>query len=287
MKGLVFNTRRPIFKDIRVRKALTLLFDFEWINKNLYYGLYRRTNSYFDRSTLSSAGKPADAREKAFLAPFPDAVLPEIMAGTYKLPVTNGSGRDRRTMRAALRLLKAAGYRLKGTRLVHQVTGKPFAFEMLAANKDQERLFLNFAHSLKRLGIRAAVRSVESAQYQQRRKNYDFDMMENTWYASLSPGNEQNFRFGSGTANQPGSYNFAGVASKAVDAMIRHVVAARDRVTFESAVHALDRVLLSGFYVIPLFHPAGQWVAHSDKVDMPRAHSLYGIQTDCWWSAKP
>ncbi len=286
MRGLVFNTRRPYFADKRVRKALGLMFNFEWINKTLFHGLYVRTGSYFDRSELSSRGRPASALEQRLLAPFKDAVEPAIMAGTWTPPKSDPSGRDRAKRRAALRLLRAAGYQMRGQRLVNVKTGAPFVFELLSTGRGQERLFLSFARQLRRIGIEVRVRQVDSAQYQRRKTSFDFDMIENRWPASLSPGNEQSFRWGTQAAAQQGSYNYAGVKSPAVDAMIAAMVAARTRPEFVAAVRALDRVLLSGHYVIPLFHLEGQWLAHWTRVVPPKKSTLYGPMLDCWWSAQ-
>lgn len=287
MSALVFNTRRPIFSDKRVREALTQMLDFEWLNKNYYHGLYSRTQSFFDRSNLSSHGKPADAREKELLAPYPDAVKPKILNGTYKLPVSDGSGRNRASRRSALGLLKQAGYELKDGSLVNTKTGEPFTFEILAVSGGQQRLMLKFVEDLKGLGIEANLRIVDSAQYQRRRQTYDYDMIQSFWYASLSPGNEQLFRWSAKSADTDGTFNFAGVKNPAVDAMIGGLLAARSRENFVSAVRALDRTLLSGHYVIPLFHSQTQWIARWKNIAHPEKTSLYGYRTDTWWNASP
>ena len=286
MNGLVFNTRRPLFADRRVREALILLFDFEWQNKNLYHGLYERTESYFDGSELSSHGRPADARERVLLAPFPDAVTPAAMDGTLKQPATDGSGRDRENWRKALALLQEAGYELQDSKLVEKASGKPVSFEMLAVTRDQERLFLNYARSLRRAGIDVSIRQVDSAQYQSRKTSFDFDMIENSWGASLSPGNEQSYRWSSEAADTEGSFNYPGVKSAAADAMIAALLSAKSREDFVSAVRALDRVLMSGAYVVPLFHLPEQWVAHWRELQHPDVTPLYGFQIDSWWIAE-
>lgn len=286
MSGLVFNTRRTIFSDKRVREALTLLFDFEWMNEHLFHGLYERTQSYFARSELSSFGRPADTRERELLKPFLDEIDPEIMAGTFRQPVSDGTGRNRRNLRRALRLLKAAGYELRGGVLVEANTGEPFTFEILAATREQERLLLTYLRALERAGIKARVRQVDSAQYQRRKQTYDFDMIQNHWPASLSPGNEQSFRWSSRAAGTEGTFNYPGVKSEAVDAMIEAVLAAKSREEFVSAVRALDRALLSGRYVIPLFHLPKQWVAYWRQLRHPQTVSLYGSLLETWWTAR-
>jgi peptide/nickel transport system substrate-binding protein len=283
MAGLVFNTRRPVFADIRVRQALLLLFDFEWVNKNFFFGRYVRTKSYFDGSDLASSGVPASAQERALLAPFPDAVRPEFLAGTWAPPVTDGSGRDRDTLRAALALLEAAGYELAGTQLRARDSKQPFAFEIMVTTKDQERLALQFSQTLKRAGIIAGVRMVDAVQFDRRRITYDFDMIQNRWDQSLSPGNEQAFYWGSGAADVDGTRNYMGVKSPAVDAMIAALLKAETREDFVAAVRALDRVLLSGFYVIPLFHSPEQWIARWSAVAHPARTALSGYLPETWW----
>jgi peptide/nickel transport system substrate-binding protein len=283
MSALVFNTRRPLFADQRVRQALIKLFDFEWVNRTLYHGQYARTESFFSRSDLSSHGRQADARERELLAPFAGAVKPAIMDGSFAFPVSDGSGENREGRREALALLEQAGWELKKGKLVNKETGEPFAFEILAATRTQERLLLTFARALKQVGIEARIRQVDSAQYQRRKQTYDFDMIQYFWPVSLSPGNEQSFRWGSEAAVTEGSFNYAGVKSAGVDAMIDAVLKAEDRESFVSAVRALDRVLLSGDYVIPLFHLPRQWVAHWSDLKRPADTPLYGYQIDTWW----
>lgn len=285
MSALVFNTRRPFFSDIRVREALIRMFDFEWINANLYHGLYERTQSFFERSELSSHGRPADARERALLEPFPEAVKPAILDGTYRLPSGDGSGRDRRGRHQALALLADAGYVLKGGKLTDARTGTPVTFEMMTATQAQERLLLSYARFLRQIGIEVTLRQVDSAQYQRRLQTFDFDMIQYSWPASLSPGNEQSFRWSSEAARTEGSFNFPGVENPAVDAMIAALLAEETREGFVSAVRALDRVLLSGSYVLPLYHLPRQWVAHWRQLRHPDAIALDGIRLDTWWSA--
>lgn len=283
MAGLVFNTRKDVFADIRVRKALTLLFDFEWINKNLFFGAYARTQSYFDKSELSSFNQPASDLEREILAPFLDQISGEFIDGSYRAPTSDGSGRNRKNRRAALTLMDDAGYQLKNGKLVSKDTGALFRFEILVSTKDQERLALSYATGLDKAGITANVRLVDSAQYQSRRQTYDFDMIQNFWYGSLSPGNEQSFYWGSDSARTDGTRNYMGVQDPAIDASITALLEARSRENFVSAVRALDRVLMSGHYVIPLFHLPKQWVARWAEIERPQTTSLYGYKTDTWW----
>ena len=286
MEGFAFNTRRQVFADVRVREALGLMFDFQWINANLFGGLFKRTDSFFAGSELASTGKAADARERALLAPFPDAVRPDIMEGRWQVPVSDGSGRDRGSAQRALDLLRQAGYRLEAGVLIDK-GGAPFAFEIMAVDRRQERLALNFADSLRRIGIVATVRTVDEVQYQRRRQAFDFDMMFGTWTASPSPGMEQRSRWGSTSATQPASFNLAGASSPALDAMIAAMLAARSHDEFVTAVQAFDRVLLSGFYIIPLFHTNEQWVAYASTLSRPDRVPLFGVSnvtpSETWW----
>jgi peptide/nickel transport system substrate-binding protein len=287
LTAFVFNTRRPVFADIRVREAIGLLFDGEWVNHNFFFDLYRRTASYFEGSELSARGRAADERERALLAPYPEAVRLDVLAGTWSPPISDGSGRDRNTLRRALALLDAAGYELDGTELRQRSTGRELGFEILVTAKDEERLALAFAHHLLRAGIKARVRMVDAVQYEQRRQTFDFDMLRYQWSESLSPGNEQSFYWGSAAADEPGSRNYMGVRSNAVDAMIRALLAAEAREDFVAAVRALDRVLMSGLFVVPLFHLPGQWVARWARIQHPSETSLFGYLPETWWYQPP
>ena len=287
MSGLVFNTRRRIFADSRVREAISLLFDFEWINHNFFFDLYRRTASYFDGSELSAHGRAADARERALLKPCPGVVRGDVMDGKWSPPVADGSGRDRGLLRQALALFAAAGYALKGTELVEQASGRPFTFEILVTTRDQERLALAFSRNLKRAGIEVQVRVVDATQFERRRITFDFDMMEYRWDQSLSPGNEQSFYWGAAAAAEEGSRNYMGVKSPAIDALIAAMLSARARPDFVAATRALDRVLLSGFYVVPLFHLPEQWVARWTRIKHPAQTSLFGYLPETWWQGRP
>ncbi len=283
----VFNTRRPVFADIRVREAIALLFDFEWINHNLFFDLYQRSGSYFEGSELSARGRPADAAERALLAPFPDAVRPDVLDGTWSPPAGDGSGRDRAMLRRALDLLSAAGYELRAGELVEARSGTPLTFEIMIAIRpdaqDEQRLALSFASNLKRAGITARVRTVDAVQFESRRIGFDFDMFQNRWDESLSPGNEQAFYWSSAAADQNGTRNYMGAKSAAIDAMIGALVQAERRADVVAAVRALDRVLISGAYTVPLFHHADEWVAHWTRIRHPAATSESGFLLETWW----
>jgi peptide/nickel transport system substrate-binding protein len=285
MSALVFNGRRPMFADARVRRAFLLLFDGEWINRSLSNGVYKRTQSFFERSVLSSHGRPADERERALLAPFAAHVKPEVMDGTYTVPGTAWAGGNRTNLQAAFLLLQEAGYEMKSGRLIRG--GVPLTFEMLAQTRQQERLMLSYARTLERLGITARIRQVDTAQYWSRLKTYDFDMIQWTWGSSLSPGNEQLNRWSSRAAAIEGSLNYAGVKNPAADAMIEALLQAQTGEAFTAAVRAFDRVLMSGDYVIPLFHLPRVWVAHWSHLRYPDTRPLSGLDLDTWWAEAP
>ncbi|MBX9592050.1 MAG: extracellular solute-binding protein [Hyphomonadaceae bacterium] len=283
MSGLVFNTRRPAFQDQRVRRAFILMFDAEWMNRNLFSGLFKRTESFFERSYLSSHGRPADQRERALLAPFLDFVKPQVLEGAYRQPVADGAN-SRANLEAAHKLLLDAGYEVKGGRMMK--LGRRLNVEFLAQTRAQERLLLSYARTLDRLGIELRVRQVDSAQYNVRLKTFDFDMVQWNWSASLSPGNEQINRWSSKAADIEGSLNLAGVKNPAADAMIEALLQADADEDFTAAVRAFDRVLISGDYAIPLFHLPKVWVAHRSDLRFPPILPLAGFDVDTWWSVR-
>jgi peptide/nickel transport system substrate-binding protein len=285
MPALVFNTRRPIFADARVRRAFIHLFDAEWINRSLFNDVYARAQSYFERSELSSHGRAADAREQALLAAYAQYVKPEVLQGSYGLPATDGSGENRASLQTAYQLLTEAGWKLEGGHLVKN--GQPLAFEFLAQTRQQERLMLSYGRTLERLGILVRIRQVDTPQYWSRLKAFDFDMIQWSWSASLSPGNEQINRWSSKAADIEGSLNYPGVKNPAADTMIEALLQARSAEDFTAAVRALDRVLISGDYVIPLFYLPKVWVAHWHQLRFPDRQPLGGYDLDTWWSATP
>ncbi len=284
MLGFVFNTRRPIFADRNVRKGLTLAFDFEWFNRNLASSAYTRTESYWQNSDLSSFGVPADANELAMLGPIKDRIDADVLDGTYKLPVSDGSGRDRKILRKAVNFLKQGGYTIKGERMVDSA-GRQLSFEIMTQNADQERIAIAYRRSLALLGVAVTIRTVDDSQYQLRTTNYDYDMIVKSYPSSLSPGIEQVGRWSSAAAKTPGSLNFAGVADPDVDTLMDHFLTAHSAEDFRDAVRSFDRILISGYYVVPLYHIAQQWVARRSHIAHPDILPLYGYQLPVWWDA--
>jgi len=286
MIGFAFNTRHELFADVNVREALGYMFDFEWINANLLGGLYKRTKSFFDESELSCSGIPASPAERALLTQWPGCVRDDILEGRWTPPRSDGSGRDRHNARKALSLLAQSGWRIVDGALSRD--GRPFGFEIMVTDRNQERLSLNFSQSLQRIGIAARVRYVDEVQYQRRRQKFDFDMMIGTWTASNSPGNEQRNRWSSASAKMESSFNLAGAASPAIDGLISKMLAATAMEDFITVVRAYDRVLLSGFYIIPLFHTPNQWIVYKRELAYPQqlprfAAPLFGATLDTWW----
>jgi microcin C transport system substrate-binding protein len=281
MQGFVFNTRRPVFQDARVRRALGHAWDFEWTNKHLFYGAYTRTRSYFSNSELASSGVPGPD-ELAVLEPFRGKIPDEVFTKAYQPPVTDGSGNNREGAREALRLLAEAGWTIKGGKLVN-ARGEPLAFEILIDEPTWERIVLPYVKNLERLGVAARVRNVDAAQYQKRIDEYDFDMVVTVWRQSLSPGNEQRDFWGSAAATTPGTRNLAGIRDPSVDKLIELLIQAPDRKALIARTRALDRVLLWGYYVIPHFHLQAFRVAYWDRFGRPAIAPKYTFGFDTWW----
>ena len=276
MEGFVFNTRKDLFQDLAVRQALALSFDWEWVNDRLFRGAYARMNSYFGNSPLG-ATDAAGAAERALLVPFADDLPAGALDAMWQPPVSDGTGRNRRNLRAAAKLLEQAGWRVvDGIR--QNAGGVPLRFEILVATSKDETLASLWRDMLSRLGIEISVRLVDRAQYRQRRQEYDYDMIVNRWAMSLSPGIEQRLYFGSEGRTEPGTRNYMGVAEPAVDAAIDAVLSATDADKFTTAVRALDRVLTWGVYVIPFGTLPKDRIVWQAGFHRPEQDSLYG-----WW----
>lgn len=281
MMGFVFNTRRALFADVRVRRALAAVFDFDWVNRNLYGNVYRRTQGFWDNTALSAIGRPADARERALLAPYPNLVSTEVMAGRSILP-QSGAG-SRRQAEAAWRLLQQAGFSRRDNK-VYQPNGQLFQFEIMCQTAEEEKLALAYQRFLARLGISVTVRAVDDSQYQNRLSQFDYDMIIGKLTASLSPGIEQVNRWGSASRNIKGSFNYAGTAEKGIDAVIAAMLAAHSQENFDSSTRALDRILIAQAYYVPLYHLPEQWVAYSARLKHPDYTPLYGFRLPNWWA---
>ena len=281
MQGFAFNIRKELFQDRRVRQALGYAFDFEWTNKNLFYGLYARTKSYFSNSELASSGLPSPEELKV-LEPLRAQVPPEVFTQVYEPPVNDGSGNIRDNLRKAQVLLREAGWSVKDGKLQDK-SGKPFAFEILLVSPEFERIVLPFAKNLERLGIQANVRTVDTAQYQARIENYDFDMIVQSVGQSLSPGNEQRDFWGSDSGAHPGGRNVIGIKDAAIDSLIDQIIAAPDREQLIARTRALDRVLLWNYFMIPQYHLQAYWLAFWDKFGRPETTPKYGIGFTTWW----
>lgn len=284
VSGFLFNTRLPKFSDVRVRRALAMLYDFEWANKNLFNGQFRRTASYWQNSELSALGRPASAKERDLLAPFPGKVMPEVMNGTYKPAETDGSGHDRAPLKAALDLFNKAGYRIESGKMVDP-RGQPFGFEILTASQSEERLAALYQRTLAKLGITVTIRALEADQIQMRKQRFDFEALIGStgFLGTLSPGIELTFRWGSESANIEGSFNLAGASDPAIDAMIEAMLNARDKESYVAAVRALDRLLISGAYIVPMQYDNRQYVSYWNYLAHPDKTPIFGYQLPTWW----
>ena len=267
MEGFVFNTRRPVFQDWRVRDALLHAFNFEFINQTLNGGAFPRRASYFANSELGMGTGPAEGRVRELLEPFADSLVPGALDG-YALPASDGSERNRANMRAAAKQLEAAGWTVQNG-VLRDAAGAPFAFEILLTAGQSEAVANIFSDALRQLGIEARVKLVDQAQYNARKNDYDYDMVVNTWNMSLSPGNEQTLYWGKEGMTVPGTRNYMGIDSPAAEAMIAEMLATRDPAEFQAAVQALDRVLTTGRYVIPFWFSDRSLIAHKAELRHP------------------
>ncbi|WP_075179046.1 extracellular solute-binding protein [Neptunomonas phycophila] len=286
MQAFVFNTRRDIFSNPDVRKALSYAFDFEWTNKNLFYSAYARTNSYFSNSEMA-AEQPITPQETALLEPFKDQLPSEVFTDVFKAPVYDGSGNNRRELRTALRLLKSAGWELKNGKLLNKETGQAFTFEILLVQKEFERIVAPMLKNLKQMGIEANIRIVDVSQYINRLRDFDFDMVVSSFGQSSSPGNEQREFWGSYNADMKGSRNIIGIKNPVVDALIEKIIEAPSRQELVYRTRALDRVLQWNYYVIPQFHSTSYRIAYKPFFGMPKTRPLYDIGFDTWWVKEP
>ncbi len=281
-QGFFLNTRRDKFADIRVREALGLAFDFEWTNKNLFYGLYKRTHSYFENSEMKATGSP-EGEELALLEPYRDDLPPSVFADAQTPPVTDGSGQDRKLLRQASRLLKEAGWTVQDGKRKN-AAGEVLEIEFLIFAPTFERVIAPYVNNLKRLGIDARIRLVDAAQFQRRLESFDYDVLVQRFVLSVTPGVELRTYLGSASADVPGSLNLAGIKNPAVDALIEKVIGAKSRDELVTAARALDRVLRAGHYWVPHWYKASHMIAYWNKFSRPEKKPAYNrgvIET--WW----
>jgi len=282
MQALVFNTRRAVFRDRRVREAVGYAFDFEWTNEALFYKSYRRTRSYFANSVFAAPNRP-DAAELKILDSYRGRVPDEVFTRVYRPPIVKGDEGVRANLIRGLEILKQAGWVVRDGVLVNGTTGRPFRFEILLNNPSFERIVGPFVRNLKRMGIAARIRIVDSSQYQNRRKSFAYDMTLVIWRQTLSPGNEQRDLWKSAAADVPGSQNLAGIKDPVVDDLVERALLAEDTAALIAHIRALDRVLLWGHYVIPNWYSSADRVAFWDRFAWPAVTPARGYQLDCWW----
>ncbi|UZE97877.1 extracellular solute-binding protein [Alkalimarinus alittae] len=283
MQGFIFNTRKDIFKDPKVREALSYAFDFEWTNKQLFFGQYKRTNSYFENSELASSGLPSK-EELAILNTFRGQIPDSVFTTVNQAPKTDGSGKVRKNLRTALKLLKEAGWTVKNKQLVNEKTSQPFKFEILLYQKSFERIIHPFTKNLSTLGIQADIRLVDTNQYIGRVREYDYDMFIMTLSQSNSPGNEQRDYWYSTNTTTPGTRNYIGVSDPVVDQLVDMIIAAPDRESLVTRTRVLDRILLSYHYVIPQWHLPKQRIAYWKRLSHPKVFPKAGVDFDTWWT---
>lgn len=288
MQGFVFNIRRPVFQDIRVREALSQMFDFEWTNKQLFHGAYNRSRSYFQNSEMAATGLPGPD-ELAILEPYRDKIPEQVFTEAYEPPTTDGSGMIRPQQRFAYQLLQEAGWKIVDDKMV-DTQGKPVVIEFLTAQADFERILLPFKRNLADLGIELVIRRVDVSQYLNRLRSRDFDMITGGFAQSTSPGNEQREYWQSSSADKPGSRNFIGLKDPVIDELVEQLINADSRTSLVAHARALDRVLQWGYYVIPNWNINIYRVAYWNHVGHPKKPPLYDVGISTWWikpNAKP
>jgi len=282
MQAIVMNLRKPKFADKRVRQAIGLAFDFEWLNKNLFYNAYKRNTSYFQNSEMAATGLP-EGDELALLEQYRDQLPAEIFVEEFKPPVTDGKGNPRANYRQAIALLKDAGWVIKDGKLTNQGSGEVFKMEFITRQPSVEKIALTFKKSLERLGIDLKVRVIDTAQYQKLMNTFDFDITTQVIAQSLSPGNEQRNMWTSAAADEPGSRNYAGIKNPVVDELVEHIIKAPTRAAQVAAVKAMDRVLLNEHYIIPQYFLDVHRIAYWNKFSRPDVLPLKSLGLSYWW----
>ncbi|MBN9243079.1 MAG: ABC transporter substrate-binding protein [Mesorhizobium sp.] len=283
MQGFAMNTRRPLFQDRRVRQALSYLYDFDTINRTQSFGLNTRITSYFMGSDLASSGLP-QGKELEILDQYKDKLPPELFTQEWKLPAFDNPQAERKILKQAVDLLASAGWVIKGGKMVNAKTGAPFRFEILDFRQGAEATLMPYVTMLRKIGIDAPLRFVDQSQYVNRVNDFDFDMTTVVLAQSDSPGNEQRDFWSSKAADTPGSRNYEGIKDPVVDALVDKVIFAKDRDDLVAATHALDRVLLWNFYVVPQFTRPDAWLAYWNKFGIPDKQPTYiGPDIESWW----
>lgn len=279
-KGFIFNTRRAPFDDIRVRQALDLLFDFEWANKNLYHGSYKRITSFYPNSELAAQGEPSPL-ELEILEPWRGQIEDSIFGAAYAPPQNGDQNAARANMRKANTLLNEAGWTVQNGKRMKD--GKAFTFEILLSAPEDEKLALHFRRALEKMGITANIRVLDAAAYRGRLNDYNFDMTLYYWLSSLSPGTEQILYYGCKAANEPARWNFPGICNPAIDSIASGVAASKNRESLTAQIHALDRILMHGHYMIPLYYSGSDYFAYRAHVHHPENTPIYGAVLETWW----
>jgi microcin C transport system substrate-binding protein len=285
MQAFVFNTRRSKFQDPRVRRAFNYAFDFEEMNKQIFFGQYKRIASYFEGTELASRGLP-QGQELEILETVRDKVPPEVFKETFTNPVGGGPDSVRKNLREGVRLLREAGWEVRNRRLVNAKTNEPMTVEFLLSSPDSVRFVEPYKPNLERLGITVNVRIVDDAQYENRLRQWDYDIITSVWGQSLSPGNEQRGYWSTESADRVGSRNYAGIKNPAIDTLIDRVIFAKNRAELEAATKALDRVLLWNHYVVPQWTygkiRSARWNRFGRPDPLPK-YGFSGFPTIWWW----
>lgn len=286
MQAFVFNQRRPLFQDARVREAFNWVFDFEWANQNLFYDQYRRTNSYFSNSELAAQDLPSP-EELAILTPLKDQIPENVFKKAYACPTNTTSEERRNNLLKAAQLFKEAGFETDGEGVMRDGQARAFSFEILLVSRLFERIVLPFVADLKRLGVQARVRTIDSAQYERRIQSFEYDVIVGVWGQSLSPGNEQRGYWGSAAADRPGSQNYGGIKNPAVDRLIDQLIFSRTREDLIVSCRALDRVLLWNHYVVPMWNLPYNRIAYWSRFQKPDPLPKYGVGFPALWWEDP
>ncbi len=286
VRGFIYNTRRAPFDDIRVREALARALDFSWINENLLAGMTRQVDSFYPNAELAAHGTPSGA-ETAILAPYRETLPPEVFGPAWTPPKTGTRALMRDHLRRARDLLTEAGWDIQDGTLRHKETGKPFSFEILVGTPDDEKIALSWQRNLKKLGIHALIRTLDSAGFTARLTRYDYDVVLHYWLSTLSPGTEQILYYGCAAADQPGRWNYAGICNPAVDAIALQIADSRDRADLIAHVRALDRILTWGWYLVPLDYLGKSLTAARTSLARPDTTPIYGYVLETWWEKGP